>query len=357
MSDRREHVLQMGPDPAIGGGMAAVLRELLNSPLADAYELDLDPTYRSPSALDRVTTFPAALARLVAWSAHGRRHRLVHIHATVRGSAYRKALCVVLAKALGRKVVLQFHSGAGDIDFFGAGLRPSVKAFFRFAFARADVALAVSGASAAALRRTYGPQAVEVVPNPAPSVDPPAAPREKEGTQVLAYLGGFANAAKGGDVLLEALALLSPDLPLEVVLAGPGEPDPAGAALIESDPRLTWIGWLGPDEKDALLRRATAFVIPSRSEGLPMALLEAMAYALPIVATAVGGMPEVVEDGTEALLVEPEPAAIAAAVERLLADSDLRQRLSAAADAHARELGPEVIARRLASIYEALLRR
>jgi glycosyltransferase involved in cell wall biosynthesis len=357
MSERRPHVLQMGPDPSIGGGMAAVLRELLASPLADAYRLDLDPTYRSATPLRRVVTFAGSLARLVAWSARGRSHRVVHIHATVRGSAYRKSICVLVAKALGRKVVLQFHSGAGDIDTFAARLRRPVMATFRFAFARADVALAVSDASAAALRRTYGPEAIEVVPNPAPAVEPPIGPRGDEAPQVLLYLGGFANSAKGGDVLLDALALLPGELGVEVILAGPGEPDAAGEALIAADPRTSWVGWLDPAEKDTLLRRATAFVIPSRSEGLPMALLEAMAYDLPVVATAVGGMPEVVEDGVEALLVEPEPGAIAAALERLLGDSALRRRLALAAGAHARALGPPVIAARLAGIYEEALRR
>jgi len=347
----------MGPDPSIGGGMAAVLRELLASPLADAYQLDLDPTYRSAAPMSRVVTFVASLARLVAWSAGGDRHRLVHIHATVRGSAYRKSVCVLVAKALRRKVVLQFHSGAGDIDTFAGRLRAPVKAVFRFAFARADVALAVSDASAAALRRTYGPEAIEVVPNPAPAVAPPVGPRGDDEPQVLVYLGGFANAAKGGDVLVDALARLPADLPVEVVLAGPGELDPTGAALLEADPRIRWVGWQGPAEKDELLRRATAFVIPSRSEGLPMALLEAMAYDLPVVATAVGGMPELVQDGVESLLVPPDPEAIAAALERLLGDPALRRRLAVAAGAHARELGPAVIATRLARIYEDLLGR
>jgi glycosyltransferase involved in cell wall biosynthesis len=334
MSERRAHVLQMGPDPSIGGGMAAVLRELLASPLADAYRLDLDPTYRSATPSRRLATFAWSLVRLVAWSARGRQHRLVHIHATVRGSAHRKAVCVLLAKGLRRKVVLQFHSGAGDIDAFARRLHPLVKAALRFAFARADVALAVSDASAEALRRTYGPTEIEVVPNPAPAVDPPVGPREDGVGQVLVYLGG--------------------SLPVEVVLAGPGEPAPGDSELLEADPRIRWVGWLDAAEKDALLRRATVFVIPSRSEGLPMALLEAMAYDLPIVATAVGGMPEVVRDGVEAVLVGPDAGEIAAALERLLGDPGLRRDLATAAGARARELGPDVIADRLRRVYESL---
>ena len=83
---------------------------------------------------------------------------------------------------------------------------------------------------------------------------------------------------------------------------------------------------------DTLLRVApTIFVMPSRSEGLPMALLEAMAYGMAVVATRVGGIPEVVDDGVDGLLVPTEdPAAIATALRGLAADPSLRERLAAA---------------------------
>lgn len=351
----RPRVLQMGPDPAIGGGMAAALRGLLASPLARRYRLEVVPTYRGAQALRRLGIYCLALARLALWSLRGR-GRIVHIHATVRGSAYRKAVCVLVAKALRRRVVLQVHSGAGDIAAFRAGLgRPSL-ALLGAALAAADAVLAVSAASAEALRGAGVGAAVEVVPNAAPVVAPFERSERPGGEVRVAYLGGFANRAKGSDVLIEALAEAMPaESRAMVTLAGPGEPPEAALALLAAEPGLEWAGWLDAEAKDELLRAAAIFVMPSRSEGLPMALLEAMAYGMAVIATAVGGIPELVEDDGDGILVPAEdPAALAAALARLLADPALRVRLGQAARQRVARLDAVEVAGRLEAIYAEL---
>lgn len=352
----RPRVLHLGPDPGIPGGMAAVLRGLLRSPLAERYELESVPTYRGPQPLGRVLVFCMALLRLTSWSLR-RRGRIVHVHATVRGSLYRKSVCVLLATALRRRVVLHVHSGAGDITAFRASRGRLSLLLFRSAFAVADTVLAVSAASAEALVRAYGLTGVEVVPNAAPPVVEVAREPGLPGAEVgVVYLGGFANAAKGGDVLLEALELATERAPaLRVTLAGPGALPPAGRLLVERGPAVGWAGWLGPDEKDELMRTAEVFVLPSRSEGLPIALLEAMAYGLACVATGVGGVPEVMTDGREGLVVAPEqPAVLAGGLCRLAGDPELRTRLSESAQAAAARLDPAIVADRLDAIYATL---
>ena len=102
---------------------------------------------------------------------------------------------------------------------------------------------------------------------------------------------------------------------------------------------------------------ADVFVLPSHSEGSPNVLLEAMAAAVPIVATAVGGVPEIVADEESALLVPPKnPQALAAAIDRVLQDSSLAQRLMTVASALvAREHSPEAYARSLISLYQDVI--
>jgi glycosyltransferase involved in cell wall biosynthesis len=340
--------------------MASALRSLLGSSLGERYQLDVVATYsgtadRGADRLRRLVTFCWALLRLIGWSLRGR-GRIVHVHGTVRGSMYRKSVCVLVAKALRRRVIFHIHSGAAEITYFAGSRDGRSLHLFRSATGAADVVLAVSTASAAALERAYGVSGVEVVPNAAPAV-PPFERTPTPGEVRCVYLGGFANQVKGGEVLVAAIpAALAQEQTLRLTLAGPGEPPADAAALFAAEPRLLWAGWLGPEEKDALLRAVECFVMPSLSEGMPMALLEAMAYGMAIVATRAGGIPELVEDGVTGLLVPPgDPEALAAALTRLAADPELRHRLATAARERAQALDADEVAARLSRIYDALL--
>jgi glycosyltransferase involved in cell wall biosynthesis len=333
--------------------MRAAMRGLLDSPLAERYQLDVVATHTGTAAVQRLSVFLAALLRLTWWSLRGR-GRVVHVHATVRGSAYRKAVCVLLASLLGRRVVLHFHSGPGDVATFSAGLSGWRGAFLRRALGRADVVLAVSSASAEQLHAGLGLGDIEVVPNAAPPVAATAA-AELPGEPLAVFLGGFANPVKGGREMLAALAEL-PAGTLTTVLAGPGDLPPEGEALLVERPELSWRGWLEAGEREELMGGASIFVLASTSEGLPMALLEAMSRGQAIVATAVGGVPDVVGDGAEALVVAPgDTAALAAALTRVAADRELRRRLGAAARRRAAGLGDEAMAARIDAIYQRLL--
>jgi glycosyltransferase involved in cell wall biosynthesis len=91
-------------------------------------------------------------------------------------------------------------------------------------------------------------------------------------------------------------------------------------------------GWLGREAAGQLLSRASVFVLPSYAEGLPMSVLEAMAAGCPVVATRVGGIPDLITDGVDGLLVPPgDPHALAAALERILRDPAFARQLGNAA--------------------------
>ena len=117
------------------------------------------------------------------------------------------------------------------------------------------------------------------------------------------------------------------------------------------------LGFVPHDEAQRLIGRAAVVVLPSHREGLPMVILEAMAHGRPIVATPVGGIPTLVEDGVTGLLVpRGDPQALREAIERLLADRVLRRKLGAAARARVQEVASwdRVVEETLAA-YEAAL--
>ena len=176
----RPKIAHVGPDPRRIGGMEAVLRDLLASPLATRYRLYLISSYVTHRPVGRILVFAKALASLARWC-RGDGPRLVHVHTAVRGSIYRKSLCVMVATLAGRRVVLQLHAGAGDIDAFAARLDRVRRGLFGAAMRRADVVLSVSRAGADSIEENFGVEGVIVVPNAAPAVHhaPPSTARPR----------------------------------------------------------------------------------------------------------------------------------------------------------------------------------
>lgn len=350
---RRICVAQLGPDPGRGGGMAAVLRGLFASDLARRYELEMIVTYRGERPLVRLVAFLAGIGGLLRWSLR-RGPRLAHIHAAARGSLYRKSVYVLVARLLRRPAIVHVHAGSGDIEDFAARLGPLRRRSIGAALRAATCVLAVSAETAAAIESCFGVRGIVVVPNAAPPVPAgrPAA-GEVEGEGSVLFLGGFANPVKGGEAYAEAVAAVAPRFAATpFVLAGPGEPSPEAAAMLSRFENVEWRGWLDEAAKREELSRCAVFVLPSLSEGLPVALLEAMAWGRSIVATRMGGVPEVVADGREALLVPPgDPAALAEAIGRLLGSAEERRRLGRAAERRAATLNEVEVYGRLDAIY------
>ena len=179
-----------------------------------------------------------------------------------------------------------------------------------------------------------------------PGTDPgPPGPASADGGRLLCV--GTVSPLKGQDVLLDALAATA-GLPWRCTLVGPG-PHPAFAAALERRAatagitgRLRWAGVRTGARLAREYRDADVLVLPSRCEAYGMVIGEALAAGLPVIGSAVGGIPEAVgrtASGVPGLLVRAEdPAALAGALDRWLADPELRCRLRRAARRRAEDL-------------------
>jgi glycosyltransferase involved in cell wall biosynthesis len=192
---------------------------------------------------------------------------------------------------------------------------------------------------------------------------------DRDALQVKASLGlhpsarligsvGRLDQVKGHSYLLDAFTMVAPRFAdLCLVLVGDGELLPElrsrtqDAALTD---RVLFLGWR--EDVPALLHALDVFVFPSLSEGMGRALVEAMAAGLPIVATRVCSIPEVLADGEAGLLVEPASApALAQGIERLLRDPELRGRLAKAARERARGYSIEAMLQKIEVVYRSVL--
>lgn len=141
---------------------------------------------------------------------------------------------------------------------------------------------------------------------------------------------------KGHAVLLKAVRELVPRFPLQVFIAGRGEEESALRGQAEALGIADRVRFLGfRDDVQRLLCAMDLFVLPSLSEGHPLSLLEAMACRRPVVASSVGGIPEVIAQGRNGLLFESgNPTDLVTSIASLLEDSKLRRRVSAAGYEH-----------------------
>jgi glycosyltransferase involved in cell wall biosynthesis len=208
------------------------------------------------------------------------------------------------------------------------------------------VPVAVADKVRATIQQLYGYPDPPLIPNGiptdeyAPDSDTRAQWRQAHGIEpratVVTHIGRFAF-QKNHALLVEAFAQVRADAPLYLLLVGGGELENAvreQVAGLGLQGRVRFLG-VRADVAD-ILRASDVFVLSSRWEGNPLSVMEAMASGLPVVSTAVGGVPELVQDGATGLLVPPDNAgALAQALQALVDDTARRRAMGAAARQHA----------------------
>lgn len=266
---------------AYGGGVAANLK-------------------RDPWRALLVPAMLAGFARAARRAASGA--DLVHAHWLSAGA---------VALAAGKPFVVQLWGT--DVELARRAPRLA-----RTVLRRARLAVCASSALAKAAGE-LGAREVRVIP---PGVETCEGPHEEAEPPEVLYAGRL-SPEKGVLDLVEAAGGMT------LVVAGDGP-------LREQVPGA--LGFVPPDELDRLYARAAVVACPSRREGFGMACLEAMAHGVPVVASGVGGLLDLVTNGETGLVVPPgDVAALRTALERLLGDPELRRRLGAAARERARE--------------------
>jgi glycosyltransferase involved in cell wall biosynthesis len=282
----------------------------------------------------------ALLARLM----HRERYDIVHVHGARAGWLVRLAAIITGFN----KVVWTMHLLIQDhISRQPGWSKRFYVAIERFLNRRTARIVAVSENLRQGLLAsdpTLEQARIITVPN---GIDPPSdpAPADLQGelgvgtNEKVGLAVGKLQREKGHDILIKALAVLPTENRPHAAVAGTGmlkEDLERLAAAQGVSNRFHLLGF----QKNVLglLKSADFFVMPSRYEGFPIALLEAMALGKPIIAAAVNGIPEAIQDGVNGLLVPPEDEkALAAAIERLVADPREAARLGAAASTTYRE--------------------
>lgn len=301
--------------------------------------VSVDPTWVPDSPL-RSSKLTARAMLAVAGVSPG---QVIHVHLSERGSFIREGALLVLARRRGLPTVVTIH-GASFLPF--ARSRPRLAAGV---LRHADLVTCLDP-EVGDLVRTMAPGArVEIVPNPVPlySSIPPA-----DQTAEVVFFAGEIGLRKGADVLCRAWeTVVRERAEARCTLAGPRtDLEIADLERLEIRPPV------GREEMLELLATARVVALPSRAEGMPMTLTEAMSAGRPFVATPVGGIPELAGGGGGVLIPVGDADALARRLIELLADPALARRCGDQGRRFCAETrSVEVIDARLRDLYSSVL--
>lgn len=224
----------------------------------------------------------------------------VHIH---MAAVERKMPFVFLARLFRKKMVIHLHFPDPQTTVFDKKKAPR----YKWCLHQADKVIVLSKTWKKLLEEEWRCTNLEVVYNPCPIVQPKPEYNADRTNPYILYAGNL-SVRKGYADLIKAFANVKDDLPeWGLVFAGNGEIDQARVMCSQygiSD-RVKLLGWVSGDDKDKAFRNASAYCLPSYAEGFPMGVLDAWAYNLPVVTTPVGGLPDIVSNGENALIFEP----------------------------------------------------
>lgn len=316
---------------AARGGMLSVVEGYRNDGIFDRWNVLLISPHVEAGLLKRLITAAGAMFRFVGLLI-GRKVGLVHCHAAMRGSFWRKSMFALLARAAGVPVI--FHLHGSEMKTFVRQQPTVVQNLISWVLAQQSVVVVLSQSWADYVRSISPKARVQILPNYVAMPELDSVGAKSAGKVKLLFLG-LVGSRKGVYDLLPAFQRACATCgDLELTIGGNGEVDRAQelARELGISNRVHFAGWVSGDDKVRLLREADIYVLPSYNEGLPVSILEAMSWGVPVISTRVGGIPELISHEQDGMLIDAgDREALTDAILRLSQNASVRHAMGQAA--------------------------
>jgi glycosyltransferase involved in cell wall biosynthesis len=346
------NILMIGPDMSVRGGMTQVQRTYFEHWDFVRYPLRHIGIWCTGSKHQKFMVALRGLVQflglLLFWHP-----TIVHVHFSERAGFYRESMFMLLATAFGVRTV--FHSHAAEFVPFYEKQPRLLQRYVRFALSQPSVLVTLAASWQQYFRQLALRVRIEVLRNP---VSVPLFTHSSHERPIVLMLGQLGQ-RKGTYDLLKVVPRIVREFPdVMFWLGGDGELTRT-ADLIRQHAwgsHVSLLGWVQEEAKHRALSEASVFVLPSYHEGLPVAVLEAMAYALPVITTPVGGIVDLIEDGQTGILIQPgDIDALADSLYKLLANPALGQALGQRAREHVHDaFAAHNVLHELYTLYESL---
>jgi len=282
------------------GGMKTVVNSYLNSCINKDYPIFFIPTHIETNTILKIIYFISSIVKSSLYFLNPQ-YKIIHMHISKHGSIMRKNIFIKISKILKKKIILHTH-GAEFFSYYNQ-LKKNQKIKLSNILNKSDAFIVLSEKRKKEYAKIIAKDKIHIIPN---FISIPKT-LEKKSKQLINIitLGRLGN-RKGTYDLINALNIIK-QLNFEANLAGDGDLNTYQKYIdnFKLTKQIKLLGWISGDNKKELLEKADIFVLPSYFEDMPMAILEAMAYGIPIISTNIAGIPEVVENNANGFLIKP----------------------------------------------------
>ncbi len=316
-----KRVLMLGPDRSVHGGISGVVNNYYEGGLDQKIRLRYIGTMVEGSKAKKLLRAVRAyfLFLLVLGN-----YEIVHVNMASDSSYFRKSIFIRTAHLFGKKIVIHQHGG-DFTNFYEKDLSEKGRKGVRRVLGMADAFLVLAPPWKEFFGGLIGKERITVLPDAIP-VFP--AVKKRYGQHKLLFLGRLCR-EKGIRELLSCIPALREKYPdIRLYLGGIWEDEALKEEAARYTGQVVWTGWISGEEKRKYLEDCDIFVLPTYFEGQSVAVLEAMAASCAVVASDTGGIPMMIADGENGILVKPrDREALFHALDRALSDAALCERL------------------------------
>lgn len=302
------------------GGITSVVKAHESGKQWKKYHCKWIETHRDGNFVQKLWYLTTALIKYYALLPF---YNIVHIHIATTKSAKRKMLFFYPAKWLGKKTIFHFHPSNEKFLF-----EPNNQKLYYSLFSKADLIIVLSEQWEKWIKEALGiTKNIKILYNPCPIVN--FRPELKQKSILFA---GTIIHRKGYEDLIYAFANIASKYPdWKITFAGNGEIDRAKeiARKNKIEKQVIFPGWIQGKDKEKIFQEASIYCLASYGEGFPMGVLDAWAYGIPCIVTLVGGLPDIVIEGKNALTFIPgDIKTLTMQLEKMITNDILRNNIA-----------------------------
>ncbi|EOG6176939.1 glycosyltransferase family 1 protein [Clostridium perfringens] len=347
------NILMIGPDrEKLKGGMSSVINSYFNSELIKKLNIIPIGTVVDGSRIIKLKVFVISYIKTL-YILLFKNIDIVHVHVASRTSFKRKSFYINLVKKFNKKIVIHMHGGQFD-KFYWDESNDKQRRKITKVLDKADIIIALGEKWRERIVK-YCSTEVITIPN---SLNSQKSNLYNENSNNILFLGRLEE-AKGIYDLIDTVDRLNKLENVKFILAGDGDKDRLESLLIKRNlqDKIIMTGWLDKNEVEDRLKDTMIFLLPSYDEGMPMSILEAMSFGIPIISTKVGSIPEVISDNNGILIEPGNIDELANAIRYLVENKDKRIKMSTNNYKKIKEnFDIEVNNSKLISLYEGLMK-